>query len=98
MSYAIELPSQGCNVYYGNYLDNYHNGHRSRYYLNDGKLVLSNTSSYSSLPSGVNCLSAGDLIYRPEIDVYFQSIALVFVFFLFFSAYRLIIHPFWRKS
>lgn len=95
--YEIELPKQGCSVYYGQYIDNYYNSTRTRYYINDGKLVRSTTASYTHLPTGVVCLSQGDLIYKPETEVYFNIIAIGVCIFLFYAAYKLILHRFWRR-
>lgn len=95
--YEIKLPENGCSVYYGTYIDNYYNSIRTRYYLNDGQLVRSSTASYSRLPDGAVCLSQGDLIYKPELEVYFNLFSILCAGLIFWFAYRLIIHPFWRK-
>lgn len=97
--YEVELPSQGCNVYYGNYLDNYYSGQRRRYYFNDGQLVLSGEQSYNNLPNGAHCLSSDEAItYKPEVEVYFNVLSIAVCLLLLFAAYRLILHPFWRKK
>lgn len=96
-SYNIKLPEQGCNVFYGSYVDNYYNNVRTRYYILDSQLLASSTSSFSSMPSGVVCMDEAVLTYKPELEVYFTFMAIVAAFFLFFMAYRLIVHPFWRK-
>lgn len=99
MSYTIPIPESGCSVFYGTYLDHYASGVRSRYYLNYNQLVLSSTSSYTSLPSGLVCLPPDSLIYKPEVtDVYFPLLAILAALFLFYLAYKLIIYPFWRKK
>lgn len=98
MSFTYELPTDGCNVFYGTYIDNYSGNTRRRYYLNDGQLVLSSTSNSNSTPTGVHCMSADDkLIYKPEIDVYYNFLAIVAFLLIVFFAYRLVIHPFWRR-
>lgn len=97
-SYNIKLPEQGCNVFYGTYIDNYYNSTRTRYYIVDGSLILSSRSNYSNTPTGAVCMSDTEIPYKPELEVYFTFMAIIAAFFLFFMAYRLIIHPFWRKS
>lgn len=98
MEFVYDLPAQGCNVFYGTYIDNYNGNTRSRYYLNDGHLVLSSTSNANSTPNGVHCLTSDDMIiYKPEIEVYFNIIAILAAFVIFSAAYKLIIFPFWRK-
>lgn len=95
--YEIELPPDGCNVFYGTYVDNYDRNIRTRYYFSENKLVKSTTSSYTRLPDGAVCLSRGDLIYKPETEVYFNVISIVFAIIIFVFAVRLILYPFWRK-
>lgn len=94
--FEIEIPSTGCNIYYGNYLDNYHNGLRTRYYLNEHRLIPSTISSYSRIPDSAVCLS-DPLIYNPETEVYFGIIAIISTIFVFYMAFRFILYPFWRR-
>lgn len=96
-SYNIKLPEQGCNVFYGTYVDNYRNSVRTRYYIFDSQLIPSSTSSYSNLPNGSVCMGETELIYKPELEVYFTFMAIVAIFFIFWFAYKIILHPFWRK-
>ena len=95
--YEIKLPDTGCNVYYGTYLDNYYNSVRTRFYINDTKLIKSSTSSYTRLPDGVVCLNQGDLIYKPELEVYFQLASVVFFPLIIYLAYKLVLHKWWRR-
>lgn len=98
MAFTYELPADGCNVFYGTYIDNYSGNTRRRYYLNDGQLVLASTSSNINTPAGLHCLSSDEsIIYKPEIDVYYNFLAIFAICFIVFFAYFLIIHPFWRK-
>ena len=91
----IELPSQGCNIFYGTYIDNYsNNGYtRTRYYLNEGKLVKNNTSqsNYNSIPTGATCIVTGDLIYKPELEVYVPFLAMTLFVFVLILVYKIII-------
>lgn len=78
----IELPATGCNILNNNgVLYNYPNARtRNTYVIYDGKLFLSSqsTSNYDYSYNGT-CLVTGDLIYKPEIPIYFQFISLLLV-------------------
>lgn len=90
----VDLPS-GCNIYYGTYVDNYTNNGRTRvrYYINEGKLVPSSgsTSQYDQRPSNdYHCLTTGELVYKPEVQIYFPFLAgslLVFVLILVYKIF-----------
>lgn len=98
LSYNIKLPEQGCNVFYGTYIDNYRNNIRTRYYIYDSQLIASTTSSYTNMPTGYICMSEDSLVYKPELEVYFTFMSIAAMLALFWLAYRFILHPFWRKS
>lgn len=91
----IELPTTGCSIFYGSYIDHYtSNGYtRTRYYINEGKLVKNNTSSsnYNSIPSGATCLQQGDLVYRPELEVYIPFLASSLFIFALILVYKIFI-------
>lgn len=87
----IELPSNGCNVYYGTYLENFYRGTRSRYYFNNDNLILNSTTTYTYEPTGVNCVSTGDITYKPEHQVYFPFLASIVVVFALVLIYKVII-------
>lgn len=89
----IDLPTQGCNVFYGTYFDNYYNGVRTRYYLNDGQSIPSTSQTYINNPSNVYCLSSTQfqLWYKPELEVYFGAISLLICFLAFSIIYKTII-------
>lgn len=95
--YEIPLPETGCNVYHGSYVDNYFNGKRTRFYLNDTQLVQSSKSDYSRVPDGVTCINTGDLIYKPELEVYFNLASFVLFPLLILFAIRLILFKWWRR-
>lgn len=90
----ITLP-EGCNLYYGTYIDNYVNNTRSRYYFNNYELVLTNRSNYHDLPSGAVCFE-GTLYYKPEVSVYFQAISLAIVGVALALIFNLIIKRCWQ--
>ena len=74
----VELPSTGCNISNSSgYIDNYYNGIRTRYLLNENKAVKVYQTSYtgSNPTQYYTCLHTGDIIYKPELSIYFQVIA-----------------------
>lgn len=72
----ISLPTNGCNISQSNgYIDHYYNGTRTRYLINENQLVRTYTQTYTSQPTGYTCLHTGDIIYKPELSIYFPVIA-----------------------
>lgn len=73
----ITLPTNGCNISQSaGYIDNYFNGTRTRYIINENKLTPVYRTTYSGgTPQYYTCLVTGDLIYKPEIAVYFPILA-----------------------
>lgn len=70
----VELPS-GCNIINSSTsFYNYTNSNRTRtlYYIVDGKAFVSssNTASTPYTYTGT-CLTTGDLVYKPELEVFF---------------------------
>ena len=75
----VELPTTGCNIIASSTsFYNYSSDGRTRetYVIYDGKAHLqsSSTSQYGYTYSGT-CLNTGDLVYKPELDVYFPVIS-----------------------
>lgn len=91
----IELPSTGCNIFYGSYIDNYSSDGRTRtrYYFNEGQLIQNNTSqsNYNSIPSGATCITTGDLIYKPELEVYVPFLASSLFILVLILVYKIFI-------
>lgn len=76
----VELPSTGCNISSSSgYIDNYSGNIRTRYLVNENKLVKVYSTSYSNRPSDYICLSTGDLVYKPELAIYFQFISAIMI-------------------
>lgn len=76
----ITLPTNGCNISQSSgFIDNYNNGTRTRYTISENKLVLSYRTTYTSQPTGYTCLNTGDIIYKPELAIYFQCISFLMV-------------------
>lgn len=86
----IKLP-QGCNVFYGTYIDNYRNNIRTRYYINDGELITNSQQNYSydPRPNGYVCIDK--LTYHSEFNVFFEVLSLIIVLLAFFLIYKTII-------
>lgn len=90
----VELPSEGCNIISSdtsiyNYTDN--NRTRKRYIIYDGKLILqaNDYSQYGYTYTGT-CLNTGDLIYKPELKVYFEVISIVIFYLIIRLVFRLL--------
>lgn len=73
----ITLPTNGCNINQSaGYIDNYYNGTRTRYLINENKLTPVYRTTYSGgVPQYYSCLVTGDIIYKPEIAIYFPILA-----------------------
>lgn len=72
----IQLPTTGCNISQSaGYIDNYNNTTRTRYLISENKLTMVYRTTYNSLPTGYTCLSTGDIIYKPELAIYFPILA-----------------------
>lgn len=92
----VELPSTGCNIMSSyNTVDNYFNGTRIRYYIYDGKFIRSSSSSYSRLPDNSYCLRSGDLVYKPEIPVYFSFMSFCIISFAGILLFNIVIKKLW---
>lgn len=85
----IELPSNGCNVFYGDYFDNYYNGVRTRYYFNDDSYIKSSYSTYTYTPTGVECISS--VPFHSEWSFGFELISAIVIVFALFLIYKTII-------
>ena len=91
----VELPTTGCNILIAS--DSFYNYSadsrtRKRYYIYDGQahLQATDTSSYGYTYTGT-CLSTGDLVYKPELTIYYQFISMVLCLTIGFLLYRVII-------
>lgn len=91
----VELPTTGCNILISNAsFYNYSPDRRTRrrYYIYEGVAHLESTatSTYNYDYTGT-CLSTGDLVYRPEVQVYFPLISFVIVLIILGIIYHIII-------
>lgn len=98
----VDLPSTGCNILNSaTSLYNYSSDGRTRqnYVLLDGILYKTSESynQYGYTYTGT-CLQAGDLVYKPEIKIYFEFISLAVLFAIFVVIFNLIIKRLrWRS-
>lgn len=90
----VELPD-GCNIFYGNYIDNYRGSTRRRYYLNEGKLYLNTTTNNSSQPSNTTCMSQ-PLYYGTEYQAIYQFFAFCLIAFAGTVIWHLMIKKLWQ--
>lgn len=79
----VELPSYGCNIINSSSsFYNYSNNNRTRetWYIYDG---VAHKQSTSTSTTGYNvtgdCLSTGDLVYKPELQVYLPLISFILI-------------------
>lgn len=91
----VVLPETGCNIINSSTsFYNYSSDGRTRayYVIYDGKAFLqsTNTSQYGYTYSG-DCLVTGDLVYKPELDVYFPIISFCLVCAILLFIYHLFI-------
>lgn len=91
----VELPDTGCNILISSTsFYNYSSDRRTRqtYYIYEGvpHLQSSTYNQYGYDYSGT-CLNTGDLVFRPEVQVYFPALAFIFVLILSLVIYHIII-------
>lgn len=96
----VDLPTTGCNIInsstsFYNYSDDYHT--RSVYFIYDGKAIKQseNYSQYGYTYTG-DCLSTGDLVYKPELTVFFQVFSLVMTLFILIVVSKVLFRKWWR--
>lgn len=90
----IDLPG-GCNVFYGDYIDNYNGSVRTRYYFGtDGSLIESSRQTNSNRPSNSVCMSS-PYYWRPDIAVTYSFYSFCLIFFAIFIIYQLFIKKLW---
>lgn len=98
----VELPSTGCNVIQSSTtFYNYSPDSKTRqtFVLIDGNIYKQSESynQYGYTYTGT-CLSTGDLVYKPELKIYFEAIAFSLCIFLGWLLFHLIIRRLrWRS-
>lgn len=96
----IELPNTGCNIinsstsFYNYSIDG---KTRQSYYIIDGKAFLRD-STYNQYGYGYTgtCLYTGDIVYKPELKIYFPVIAFLLIFGTILLAYKIVLWRFIR--
>ena len=96
----IELPTYGCNIISSSTtFYNYSNNNRTRetYIIYSDKAILQSTQTNNT---GYNytgtCLVTGDLVYKPEIQVYFPFMATSIIILICYIIYSIILKRFLR--
>lgn len=70
VSKAINNLPNGCNVYYGNYIDNYNGSTRRRYYLDSyGQLILTQTITNVNRPNGLACMTEMPMSHNMDVGI-----------------------------
>lgn len=89
------LPTTGCNVFQGNYVDNYSSNIRTRYYIYDGQAVASSTSTYTQQPTNAICMTSDSIpLENPFLQTMLIITVIIAVIAVLLSAYQIIIKPF----
>lgn len=94
----VELPNTGCNIINSSTsFYNYSTDSKTRetYIIYDGKAILqsSNYNQYGYTYSGT-CLTTGDLVYKPELPIYFQFISGMVIGLALFIIYKIMLERF----
>lgn len=91
----VALPTTGCNILNNSTtFYNYSNNNRTRttYVIYDGE---AHVTAVSNSTTGYNytgdCLVTGDLVYKPELQVYFPALAFCSICFILIMIYRIFI-------
>lgn len=90
------LPATGCNVFYGNYVDNYNGSTRIRYYIYEGQAVENSTATSTTRPTGSVCMTTTPE-YKPELNLYICFGAAIAATGIILLAYNIIIGRIMRR-
>lgn len=90
----VELPSSGCNILTGaTSFYNYSSDGRTRQtfaiYEGQAKMVSEAYNQYGYTYTGT-CLQTGDLVYKPELKIYFPFLSAIIFIFSLYLIYRVI--------
>lgn len=96
----VELPSTGCNIINSaTSFYNYSTDNKTRevYVIYEGKALLQSSTynQYGYTHTGT-CLNTGDLVYEPELRVYFPIFAFCLIASAMFLAYKIVLGRFLR--
>lgn len=93
----IELPADGCNIITSSGFYNYNGTTRSTYVIYDGVAHLSDVRTAYTQDITGTCLKTGDLVYKPELEVYYTLASVLTASVIIYLAVRLILYKFWRR-
>lgn len=89
----VELPTSGCNIIssstsFYNYSDDLRT--RETYVIYEG-VAKKQSESYNQYGYSYTgeCLNTGDLVYKPELKVWFPIVSIIILFFICKLAFRL---------
>lgn len=72
------IPTNGCNYINNNYsFTNYYNSTAKTYIIMEGRAVLQRTSTYTSLPTGYNCLQPNAFKWKSDFPVFAQFMSII---------------------
>lgn len=90
----INLPTTGCNVYYGTYFDNYNRNVRRRYYFDDnGSYIQSNTQyNYNGQDYDISSYTCIQQVpFRNDLVIVWEFMAFIITACAFGLIYKVII-------
>lgn len=94
----VELPNEGCNIITGNSsFYNYYNNNRNRdtYYIYEGVAHKSATAtSVQGYTYTGDCISTGDLVFKPELRVYYPIFAFIVIMIITLIIYKVVLERF----
>lgn len=93
----VDLPTAGCNIINSSTsFYNYSSDSKTRqnYVIYEGKAILQSSTynQYGYSYSGT-CLHTGDLVYKPELQIYLPVISFCLIASAFYLAYKVVL---WR--
>lgn len=84
----IPLPNGSCRAWNSSTsLYVYNGSQRTTWYLIDGEFVQGSTSTFTTIPTGTNCVTEGPQ-YKPELEVYYTHLAMASFIFILFIVYK----------
>lgn len=67
---AVSTLPKGCNVFYGNYIDNYNGNTRTRYYFDSyGQLIPSTITTSNNRPTGSQCMTEMPMSHNMDMGI-----------------------------
>lgn len=80
---AIETLPNGCNVFYGTYVDNYNGNTRTRYYFDSyGQLIESQRVANVNRPTGVVCMTEMPMSHNKDMGIIMAEVCAAVAIYL----------------